>query len=154
MFCVTNWSSLTKMIEPPGTAVECHCAGAAFVTKLHGIDMHVIFKADKQGTLALLTNALGGKRGAEVKAPLAASKLLRPLISSDMSFAEVDGENELDAASSFRSVLAKLAALLPAAAAKKSSAVGAPSTAVAASALLAGVAMIACAAAVRRLRGS
>merc|ERR1711907_763709 len=58
---------LTSFIEPVGCKVECHCAGAAFVTDLSGLDMYVVFKADSSGTLALLTSCVDGKRGAELE---------------------------------------------------------------------------------------
>ena len=79
LMVVTNWSSLTRFIEPMGCTVECHCAGAAFVTGLLGIDMYVVFKADSSGALALLTNTIDAKRGRELKEHFDSSALFKRL---------------------------------------------------------------------------
>ena len=79
---VTNWASLTHLIEPPATRVVCHCPTTAFVTGLAGIDMAVVFKADNKGTLALLTNHLVGARGTEIAPRVGASKIFKRLVSA------------------------------------------------------------------------
>ncbi|EOD22876.1 hypothetical protein EMIHUDRAFT_195294 [Emiliania huxleyi CCMP1516] len=77
---VTNWSNLTYMITPPNTRVCCHCPSAAFVTCVAGIDVSVIFKADKEDTLLVLCNHLVGTRGSQIAQRVRDSKIFRRLV--------------------------------------------------------------------------
>ena len=52
---ITNWSSLTKFVKPPGTKILAHCPNSGFVEDL-SFDVCIVFKATPNGDMALNHN--------------------------------------------------------------------------------------------------
>jgi len=78
---VTNWSSLQHTILPPRCELVGHCALSSFGTGLAGLDMAVVFQADREGTLAVMTNFIAGQRGRELDDRVANSHIFKRLFS-------------------------------------------------------------------------
>jgi hypothetical protein len=76
---ISNWASLTHILQPKGAQVICHCPAKDYVEKTLGIDIAFVFQADLQGTLIFISNFTVGKRGEELKDKIDKSKLFKRL---------------------------------------------------------------------------
>jgi len=81
-FIVTNWASLTYMISPPNAKVVCHVPASKFINNIPGLDCTIVFKADADGTLAVITNIMEGQRGRESEENIKRSELFNSVFKS------------------------------------------------------------------------
>jgi len=79
MGIVTNWTSLTRFIQPSGTTLLGHCCTKGFVAGFAGLDVAVVFKGDAEGTLFYIDNFTVGKRGEELKERIQTSDIFNKL---------------------------------------------------------------------------
>merc|ERR1712232_927308 len=63
----SNWTSLTRFIQPAGVTMLAHCCTKAFVEGMPGLDFSIVFKGDPAGTIFTIDNYTEGKRGEDLK---------------------------------------------------------------------------------------
>jgi len=84
----SNVMTLTS-IEPLGTKVICQYW--PFRREM-GCDWNIVFKADNEGTIALISNCIAGKRGEDLHENMAGSKIYSKLFGTEAAGVEEAGE--------------------------------------------------------------
>lgn len=75
----TNWTSLTRFIQPTGAKVLGHCCTKGFIAAFPGLDGAVVFKGDAEGAVFYMDNFTAGKRGEELKESIQKSEIFGKL---------------------------------------------------------------------------
>lgn len=79
---ISNWASLTHILQPEGCDVICHCPAKEYVEMTLGMDIAFVFQADLKGTLIFISNFTAGKRGNELKEKIDKSKLFKKMFTA------------------------------------------------------------------------